>query len=178
MSANTPLRVVIADDDASARRVIKYALEAVGIAVVAEATDGREAVELGLRHRPDIVVIDVVMPRLDGILATRRILEADPGQLVVVLTGVGEDELGLGGPAGRRRRCGAQGRSPRRARSRARTGDARERGDLARSRLERAVAKVLEHVDELFGDSADIVVYEPLEGGEAKKGSLAKHAGG
>lgn len=95
MSANTPLRVVIADDDASARRVIKYALEAVGITVVAEAMDGREAVELGLRHRPDIVVIDVVMPRLDGILATRRILEADPGQLVVVLTGVGEDELGL-----------------------------------------------------------------------------------
>jgi DNA-binding NarL/FixJ family response regulator len=38
-------------------------------------------------------VIDVVMPRLDGILATRRILEADPGQLVLVLAGAGEDEL-------------------------------------------------------------------------------------
>ena len=95
MSADTPLRVVVADDDALARRVTKYALEAVGMTVVAEAKDGREAVELALRHRPDIVVIDVVMPRLDGILATRRILEADPGQLVVVLTGVGEDELGL-----------------------------------------------------------------------------------
>jgi DNA-binding NarL/FixJ family response regulator len=95
MSADTPLRVVVADDDALARRVTKYALEAVGMTVVTEAKDGREAVELALRHRPDIVVIDVVMPRLDGILATRRILEADPGQLVVVLTGVGEDELGL-----------------------------------------------------------------------------------
>jgi len=95
MSADTPLRVVVADDDALARRVTKYALEAVGMTVVAEAKDGREAVELALRHRPDIVVIDVVMPRLDGILATRRILEADPGPLVVVLTGVGEDELGL-----------------------------------------------------------------------------------
>ena len=40
------------------------------------------------------------------------------------------------------------------------------------------VAKVLEQAEELFGDSADIVVYEPLEGGEPKKGSLAKHAGG
>ena len=40
------------------------------------------------------------------------------------------------------------------------------------------VSKLLERVEELFGDSADIVVYEPLEGGEAKKGSLAKHAGG
>ena len=40
------------------------------------------------------------------------------------------------------------------------------------------VAKALEQADELFGDSADIVVYGPLEGGEPKKGSLAKHAGG
>ena len=40
------------------------------------------------------------------------------------------------------------------------------------------VAGVLEHVEELFGDSADIVVYEPVEGGEAAKGSLAEHAGG
>jgi DNA-binding NarL/FixJ family response regulator len=95
MSADTPLRVVIADDDAFARRVTKHALQAAGMTVVAEAEDGREAVELGLRHRPDVVVIDVVMPWLDGILATRRILEANPGQPVVVLTGAGENELGL-----------------------------------------------------------------------------------
>ena len=61
--------------------------------VVAEATDGREAVQLSLRHGPDVVVIDAVLPRLDGILATRRILEANPGQPVVVLTGADEDEL-------------------------------------------------------------------------------------
>ena len=90
-----PLRVVIADGDASARRMIRYALEAVGMTVVAVAMDGREAVGLALRHRPDIVVIDALLPGLDGILATRRILEVDPGQLVVVLTRVGEDELGL-----------------------------------------------------------------------------------
>ncbi len=95
MSADTPLRVVIADDDAFARRVIKHALQARGMTVVAEAKDGREAVELGLIHRPDVVVLDVVMPGLDGILATRRILNAEPELLVVVLTGAGEDELGL-----------------------------------------------------------------------------------
>lgn len=95
MSADKSLRVVIGDDDAFARRVTRCALQAAGMTVVAEAEDGREAVELGLHHRPDVVVIDVVMPRLDGILATRRILEANPGQLVVVLTDVGEDELGL-----------------------------------------------------------------------------------
>jgi DNA-binding NarL/FixJ family response regulator len=89
------LRVVIADDDAFARRVIKRALQARGITVVAAAKDGREAVELGLIHRPDVVVLDVVMPGLDGILATRRLLNAEPELLVVVLTGAGEDELGL-----------------------------------------------------------------------------------
>ena len=63
--------------------------------VVAEARDGREAVELGLYYRPDVIVMDVVMPRLDGLLATRRILKEVPDQIIVVLSGVGEDEVGL-----------------------------------------------------------------------------------
>ena len=46
-------------------------------------------------YRPDVVVMDVVMPKLDGVLATRRILKQIPGQLVVVLTGAADDELGL-----------------------------------------------------------------------------------
>ena len=95
MSADTPLRVVIADDDALARRMTKHALEAAGMSVVAEAEDGREAVELGLHHRPDVVLIDAVMPRLDGILATSRILEVCPSQVVMVLSGAGEGGLGL-----------------------------------------------------------------------------------
>ena len=95
MSADTPLRVVIAGDDAVARRVIRRALRARGITVVAEAEDGREAVRLGLLYRPDVVVVDVVMPGLDGILVTRELLNADPELLVVVLTGADEDRLGL-----------------------------------------------------------------------------------
>jgi DNA-binding NarL/FixJ family response regulator len=95
MSAETALRVVIADDDAFARRVIRGALQAVGVTVVAEAGNGDEAVELSLRYQPDVVVMDAVMPGLDGILATRRILRANPDQLVVVLTGGGDDDLGL-----------------------------------------------------------------------------------
>jgi DNA-binding NarL/FixJ family response regulator len=94
-SADTPLRVVIADDDAFARRVIKLALRARGMTVVAEAKDGREAVRSTLIHQPDLVVLDVVMPGLDGILATREILDADPDLRVVVLTGAGEDALGI-----------------------------------------------------------------------------------
>jgi two-component system nitrate/nitrite response regulator NarL len=88
------LRVVVADDDAFARGVTKHALHAAGMTVLAEAEDGREAVALALIRRPDVVVVDAVMPWLDGIRAARLILDADPGLLVVVLTGAGEDELG------------------------------------------------------------------------------------
>ena len=95
MSAEAPLRVIIADDDPLARRVIKGALQAAGATVVAEAKDGHEAVELVVHYRPDVVVMDVVMPKLDGVLATRRILKEIPDQLVVVLTGAADDELGL-----------------------------------------------------------------------------------
>jgi two-component system, NarL family, response regulator LiaR len=91
------LRAVIADDDPFARRVVKDVLERAGVIVVAEARDGRQAVELTLHHLPDVVVMDVVMPGFDGIMATRQIRRQLPEQLVIVLTGVGsdDDELGL-----------------------------------------------------------------------------------
>jgi len=95
MSTEERLRVIIADDDPFARRVIKGALQAAGLIVVAEAKDGNEAVELAVYYRPDVVIMDVVMPGVDGILATRRILKQVPDQLVVVLTGSAEEELGL-----------------------------------------------------------------------------------
>lgn len=95
MPEGESLRVVVADDDPLARRMIKGALQAAGMVVIAEARNGREAVELGLYYRPDVIVMDAVMPGLDGILATRRILKELPDQLVVVLSGAGEEEVGL-----------------------------------------------------------------------------------
>ena len=92
---DAPTRVITADDDPFARRVIKSALQAAGMTVIAEAKNGREAVQLSLHYRPDVVVMDVVMPELDGILATRQILRARPSQLIVVLTGEDENEFGL-----------------------------------------------------------------------------------
>jgi NarL family two-component system response regulator LiaR len=91
------LRAVIADDDPFARRVIKDVLQRAGVIVIAEARNGRQAVELALYYRPDVVLMDVVMPELDGIIATRQIIKELPDQLVIVLTGAGddEDELGL-----------------------------------------------------------------------------------
>jgi DNA-binding NarL/FixJ family response regulator len=91
------LRAVIADDDPFARRVIKDVLHRAGVIVIAEARNGRQAVELTLHHRPDVVVMDAVMPELDGIMATRQIRRQLPEQLVIVLTGAcsDDDELGL-----------------------------------------------------------------------------------
>jgi NarL family two-component system response regulator LiaR len=95
MPTNERLRVVIVDDDPLARRMIRLALDDPAMRVIAEAGNGREAVQLALYHRPDVIVMDVVMPELDGILATRRILERNPDQLIVVLTSDGEEEFGL-----------------------------------------------------------------------------------
>jgi NarL family two-component system response regulator LiaR len=89
------LRVIVADDDPFARRAIKQALSQPGIIVIAEAHDGREAVELCLHYRPDVVLMDVVMPVLDGIAATRRIVKELPDQVVVILTSSGEQEFGF-----------------------------------------------------------------------------------
>jgi len=89
-------RAVIADDDPFARRVIKDVLQRSGVIVIAEARDGRQAVELTLHYRPDVVVMDVVMPELDGIMATRQIRRELPEQLVIMLTGAGSDDHELG----------------------------------------------------------------------------------
>jgi len=89
-------RAVIADDDPFARRVIKDVLQRAGVIVIAEARDGRQAIELTLHYRPDVVVMDVVMPELDGIMATRQIRQQLPEQLIIVLTGAGSDDHELG----------------------------------------------------------------------------------
>jgi two-component system, NarL family, response regulator LiaR len=89
------LRVIVADDDPLARRVVRDALEAGGIIVIAEATNGREAVELSLYYKPDVVLMDLVMPEFDGIQATRRILEREPDVDVVILTSSDDDEVGI-----------------------------------------------------------------------------------
>jgi len=83
------MRVVIADDQALVRGGFRLILTAAGIEVVAEAADGAQAVAAVRRHRPDVVLMDIRMPELDGIEATRRILAAGPalsGVRILILT--------------------------------------------------------------------------------------------
>jgi DNA-binding NarL/FixJ family response regulator len=83
------IRVLIVDDQPLARAGFKAVLEATGaIEVVAEAQDGEQALELARRHDPDVVLMDVRMPGMDGIEATRRM----PRQKVLILTTFGLDD--------------------------------------------------------------------------------------
>ncbi|MDQ3823707.1 MAG: response regulator [Actinomycetota bacterium] len=86
------MRVLIAEDETIIRLDLKGLLERSGFDVCAEARDGVEAVELARSERPDVAVLDVKMPRLDGIEAARRILDERPIP-IVMLTAYGQDEL-------------------------------------------------------------------------------------
>jgi len=79
------IRVVVADDSATSRQLLRAVLEDEGdIIVVAEAHDGAEAIELVTQHRPDIVVMDVHMPVLDGLAATKEIMLRAPVPILIV----------------------------------------------------------------------------------------------
>jgi DNA-binding NarL/FixJ family response regulator len=92
------IRALIADDDPLVRRLIRDILQEDHMTVIAEAPNGREAVELALFYRPDVVVMDYMMPHMDGIEATKRIYEHDSSIPVVLLTGAAGDEaLGMRG---------------------------------------------------------------------------------
>lgn len=97
------IRVVIADDEAMIRGGIRAILASdSSIDVVAEAADGHEAVEQAAKFRPDVVLLDIRMPRLDGLAALKEISRVTPSAKVAILTTFGEDEYvrrALGGGA-------------------------------------------------------------------------------
>jgi DNA-binding NarL/FixJ family response regulator len=86
------IRLLIADDHAVVRQGLRTFLELQeGIEVVAEAADGEEAVAAAERTTPDVILLDLVMPRLDGVAAIHRIREVSPASRVIVLTSFFDD---------------------------------------------------------------------------------------
>ena len=84
---NTPaVSVMLVDDHTMLRQGLRRSLETEGITVVAEASNGDEAVRVALATKPAVVLMDVSMPEVDGIEATRRLVRADARQRVVMLT--------------------------------------------------------------------------------------------
>jgi DNA-binding NarL/FixJ family response regulator len=91
------IRVLVADDQALVREGLMTLLQlAAGIEPVAAAADGQEAVALAARHHPHVVLMDLRMPRLDGVEATRQIRAAQPETEIVILTTHADDQSILG----------------------------------------------------------------------------------
>ena len=85
MSTKAP-SVMLVDDHTMLRQGLRRSLETEGIHVIAEASNGEEAVRVALDAKPSVVLMDVSMPQIDGIEATRRLMAADARQRVVILT--------------------------------------------------------------------------------------------
>src|ERR1700742_1141319 len=95
--ASEPLQVLIVDDDALMRAGLRSIFDAAeGIEVIGEAGDGREAIYLCKYRKPDLVLMDVRMPDLDGIAATRELLSLHPELRVMVLTTFEQDDYIFG----------------------------------------------------------------------------------
>jgi DNA-binding NarL/FixJ family response regulator len=90
------VRVLVVDDQALVRASFRLLLETAGLEIAGEAGNGREAITLATRLRPDVVLMDVRMPELDGVAATRRICAQVPGVRVLILTTFDLDEYVYG----------------------------------------------------------------------------------
>lgn len=91
------LRLVLVNDSATARAALRRAIrdEDAAIEIVAEGKDGTEALDLVSRHRPDVVLMDVVMPRMDGYAATRAVMAERPTPIVLISSVVSTREAGV-----------------------------------------------------------------------------------
>jgi len=87
------IRVLIVDDHAVVRQGLRTFIDLQeDMRVIAEAENGAEAVQLAGQHQPDVILLDLVMPHMDGVEATRQILERSPASHVIILTSFGEDD--------------------------------------------------------------------------------------
>ncbi|HEV7185935.1 MAG: response regulator transcription factor [Leifsonia sp.] len=146
MTDPAPIRVLLVDDQALVRLGFRMVLDAEpDLSVVGEAHDGVAAVRMAVEARPDVILMDVRMPNLDGIEATRRIVAANPAARILILTTFDLDEYAFGGL-----RAGASGFLLKDARPAELTsairavaaGDAAISGRVTRSMLEMFAARL------------------------------------
>jgi len=86
-------RILIVDDLAFIKLIIRDTLEKTGFEVAGEASNGLEAVELFKRLNPDVVLMDITMPRMDGIQALQEIIKIDPNAKVIMCSALGQQKL-------------------------------------------------------------------------------------
>lgn len=85
--------VMVVDDTAFMRMILRGLLEDIGMDVVAEAQDGKEAVKLYERIRPDLVTMDITMPEMDGIAAVNEIIRLDPGAKIIMCSAMSQRDM-------------------------------------------------------------------------------------
>ena len=95
--ARQPARVVVVDDDEQLRARLRAALQTAGLTVIAEADNGRDAIELAAHYKPDVMIMDIVMANIDGLSATRQIIARAPTVRILLLTASDDVDLGMVG---------------------------------------------------------------------------------
>lgn len=93
--SSAKIKVAIVDDARFMRLVLRRILTQAGYEIVGEARDGIEAVELYAEKRPDVMTLDIVMPRLNGIQAVKQIMEFDPTAKIIMVTALGQEAFVL-----------------------------------------------------------------------------------
>ena len=87
------IRVLIVDDLAFIKLIIRDILEKRGLEVAGEASNGIEAVEMYIKLKPDVVLMDITMPRMDGIQSLSKIMSIDPNAKVIMCSALGQQKL-------------------------------------------------------------------------------------
>ena len=88
-----PKRVLIVDDARIIRNILRALMQKIGLKVVGEAVNGAEGIRMYEELRPDLVTMDITMPVVDGLTATRTILQSDPNAKIIMVTSVGQEAI-------------------------------------------------------------------------------------